>query len=107
VDPATWQQVITRNGFQEVSQGLANTDPFAILANRAAQQEASGTPSSRVTVTLKNAHPDYNRMSVAVTISCPCASMESDIALAGEAAYTMAHHMTSLQSGALGLPPLE
>lgn len=107
VDSATWSQVIERNGFSNVSQGLATTDPFAILAQRAAQGEANGVPHSRVSITVKNAHPDYSRVSVAVTVSCPCASMESDITLAGEAAYTLAHHMASLQSGALGLPPLE
>lgn len=105
IDPATWQSAIERNGFTQISQGMAKGDPFDLLAARAQQGETAGVPSGRVTMTMGNA-TDYGAQKVTVTVSVPVLCNEADISLAGEAIFLKTHQMVNEASAALGLPLL-
>lgn len=106
IEVATWQSLIERQGFAEISRGLVKGDPFDILATRAAQGEAAGTPSARVTLTMGGSS-DYGAKKVSITVSVPALCTEADISLAGEALFVKAHQMVNEASDALGLPHVD
>lgn len=105
IQQAIWEKTIEQNGFTQVASGLATGDPFELLAKRAAQGEAVGQPSGRVTFTMNNAG-DYGAPKVSVTLTIPVLCTEADISIAGEAAFIKSHQMVNEASAAIQLPLL-
>jgi len=107
IEPAIWQKIIKQNGFDQTSQGVLIEEPFQLLASRVQQAVASqpAYPVGRVNVGLNNG-VDYGNTKVWVSISVPVLPMESDISLAGEAAFIKVRQMVNEASAAMGLDPL-
>ena len=102
---SVWTKTVANHGFSQIAEGLLTEDPFDMLAKRAAQGEAGGQPSGRVTLSLSNAG-EYGSPKVNISVTIPIVCAEGDISLAGEAAYIKVHQMVNEASASLQLPLL-
>lgn len=102
VDKAVWTRVVSRNGYTEISNQLAEGDPFHMLAMQA-KQAPSGP--AEVVMGMGNGG-EFGQVKVYVQIRIPVYPHEAAINLASEAAFVKLHQLVNEASAALGLNPL-
>lgn len=96
-----WNRMLARHGYIVEEAGVAY-DPFAISANKA---KTLGIGIAKVSFTVGTSR-EYGEVKCSATVTLECPQTETDIDMAGEAAYRKALELTNDAASQLEIPKL-